>query len=117
MPQVERVPLEDEDAMQRFLASNPRTLVLYWADDCTYSRAFKPHFEDAANDARQAGWTCLVRAVEHAGEGPHGERHGVKVTPTIVAYRDAQAAERLEAKILMGLSARGYRDWLTGLPR
>lgn len=111
-----RVPhlgVEDEDGFQALLREHPRCLVLFRGESCPYSTSFVPTFE--ARAAAAPDWTFLVRGIEHGGEGPHGERHRIEVTPTIVAYRDGRPASRLEGRLLVGLTGGRLDGWIRTL--
>lgn len=109
---VPRFKLDDERAFQTWLRSTPRAIVLWRGQRCTYSVKFEPIF-----DAVEVpdGWMPCLRVVEHGGDGPIGKKHGIEVTPTVIAYREGKPAEALVAKVAVGITRPRYRKWLADL--
>lgn len=105
-----RFGLADEDGMQRFLAANPRALVLFRGIRCPYSVRAELMLDDL-----DTGWARCVRLVEHGGRGPVGERHGIDITPTLVAYANGVEVSRHEATTGIGFTRRKLHEWARGL--
>lgn len=110
MSDVVRFSLREGPRFEEWLRRERRALVLFAGRDCSHTERFEPIFLAES----VAGWPRAVREVEHGGEGPVGEGHGVDVTPTVEA-RGGEGTRRLEAEEGVGLPRERYLAWLREL--
>lgn len=109
---LRRFGLDDVAAFDAWLAETPRAVVLMRGVGCPYSERFETAF---ARETPPVGWALAVREVEEGGWGPVADRHGIELTPTLVAFVEAHEVGRLEAKLLLGISVAAYRRWVRAL--
>lgn len=108
---MNRFDVADDAGQRALLARDARVLVCYRGEGCPYSARFEPRFVARA----VPGWTLALRRIEHGGRGPHAEAAGIGTTPTVIAYADGIERDRLEARLLVGITERAYERWVAAL--
>lgn len=108
MTEFPRFTLAQEEAFASWLVERPRALVLYRGVGCPYSAAFEKVFADVS----PRGVPRAIREVEEGGHGPIAEALGIDLTPTVGDF-DEGTEERIEARLLVGITRERYQTWLS----
>lgn len=114
MTEIQRFSLDDEAGFQAYLARVRRVVVLAYGVGCPYSSRFEPEFRETP---APFGWATAIREVEEGGRGPVAEGLAVEVTPTVLAFQQGKPVDRLDGKLLIGITRNAYREWVRKLPR
>ncbi len=103
------------DAVQRSwteeLKDKDRTLALFYADWCPFSRRFLPHFEAYA--AAHPG-TC--RIVELGADPEACEAFDIDVYPTVLEFRNGRLEKRLDGIPGFGLTREQLESFCSKAP-
>lgn len=105
------VPVLAESALADRIGRPAPVLVLFYADWCPFSeqflRVFRERMEGRSVDAVAAN-------LSHP-EDPRWEAYDVDAIPTVIAFRDGSAFDRLDGVPGEGLSQEGFDAFLDGI--
>jgi len=83
----------------KVLSNGTKTLVLFYADWCTYCSNFKPTFEEINSDKIQK-----KAALVNEDENPLWERFDIQMVPTMIAFQNGKILTRRDGKGGIGLT-------------
>lgn len=90
--------VDSEQELERALRENRELFVLFYSSWCLFSEIFLPVFEESAR--RMEGDFCSVD-VEFMEQCR--QKYSIKVTPTVLFFRDGKVARRLDGEPGVGL--------------
>lgn len=91
--------IQGEEFDSKVLASEGKTLVLFYATWCPFCESFKPSFEKAdVSPARKVAVTI------DEDENPLWDRFDIQAVPTMVAFEKGKVVARRDAKRHVGLT-------------
>lgn len=101
--------LREEKGLERFVASNRKALVLFFASWCPYSRAFRPIFEGEV--AKLKDCSAAIAVVDE-DDNPLWDKCGVDCVPTVVYFKNGKISKHLAETPGQGLSRKELVDFL-----
>jgi thioredoxin 1 len=100
----------DLDEMDR-LASNPNSLILFYADWCHYCSRFIPVFDEAL---KKANPNMLVGGIKlNDDDNPLWDKYGIEAVPTLIAFSNNSIKSRRDARMGVGLTKSDLSSILT----
>lgn len=90
--------LKPEDFKGRDIVTKSPIAVLFYAGWCPFCTAFRPKFEDTVPKGFE-----LAEADLSDGSNPLWEDFGVRVVPTLIAFKNGKAIWRRDGRYLRGL--------------
>lgn len=105
---MEHVKPEEFDS--KVLASNKKTVVLFYATWCPYCSNFKPTFESAKIDAANK-----MESIIDEDENPLWDRFNIQAVPTIIVFQNGKMVSRRDARKHIGLTKSDLDSLITEL--
>ena len=93
--------IENEQELQKLMASKDGVFVLFYASWCPFSQRFLPIFEKQAQNKDRD----FVRFLVEDGDDVC-EKHNIEVYPTVLYFKDGKVSKRLDGGHHVGLSER-----------
>ena len=98
----------DSKSIDDVVSSNETIAVLFYADWCPFCRAFKPVFESFEGKSK----VSFGEAKLNEDENPMWDRFGIKVVPSMVAFRGGRVVARMDGKAGEGLNKKDLEAFL-----
>ncbi len=106
------VEVEQGLAGQFSASSGKDVVVLFYSSWCPFCRSFKPVFEKYAENPSSF---VFIKVRIDEDENPMWETYSLDAVPSVLLFRNGQAAKRLDCERGVGLNEAKFSKWLKSL--
>ncbi|MCW3995724.1 MAG: thioredoxin family protein [Candidatus Bathyarchaeota archaeon] len=104
--------IDNKKDLDKELAKNKKTLVLFYASWCGFCMRFVPAFNKMV-----AGLNAMnvIRVLLDDYENPLWDDYDVAAVPTVIYFEEGKVCKRFDGSLGVGLSEKQFSTWLQRL--